>query len=241
MTVREMHYDFKQKLNKLDSQKYRNLLVPQIDWKLNEAYEIFVKTIAQPRLKNQLGFEVNQRTIDDIRTIVVDQKPADYITPTVYDETSFIVALPSDYWFLAKIKIIASKGKCSSVVLYDSVNVQHNDETESSSFDKSSFEWRTSNYRFNNEGIRVFTDGTYTIDKVGLEYLKRPRPIYNATDWEGGSYTGLDGVTYTGSQDCELPPGTHREIVDLAVMITANDLNLPTYNYKKDKVKTTIE
>ena len=61
MNAREMHYDFKQKLNKIDSQKYRNLLVPEIDWKLNEAQEVFVKIIAEPRLRSQLGFEINQR------------------------------------------------------------------------------------------------------------------------------------------------------------------------------------
>lgn len=237
MTIRDMHYDFKQKLNRLDSQKYRGLVVPQIDWKLGEAQEVFVKMVAQPRLRSQLGFEVNQRTIDDIRTIVIDQKPSDYITPSVFDETSFITALPPDYWFLAKIKIIASKGNCKGVLLYDSQNVQHDDETESSSFSKSSFEWRTSNYRFNSEGIRTFTDGTFTIDKVGLEYLKRPRAMYNAQDWAGGSYVGLDGQTYTGAQDCELPEGTHREIVDIAVMITANDLNLSTFGLKMNKLK----
>ena len=79
MNAREMHYDFKQKLNKIDSQKYRDLIVPEIDWKLNEAQEVFVKVIAQPRLQSQLGFEINQRTINDIRTIVIDQKPVDGI------------------------------------------------------------------------------------------------------------------------------------------------------------------
>ena len=52
------------KILKIDSQKYRNLIVPEIDWKLNEAQEAFVKIIAEPRLKSQLGFEINQRTID---------------------------------------------------------------------------------------------------------------------------------------------------------------------------------
>lgn len=237
MTIRDMHYDFKQKLNKIDSQKYRDLLVPEIDWKLNEALEIFVKMIAQPRLKSQLGFEVNQRTIDDIRTIVVDQLPANYMIPTAFDTTSVMVTLPDDYWFLAKIKIMASKGDCDGVLLYDSVNVQHNDDTESSDFDKSSFEWRSSNYRFNNQGIRVFTDGTYNIDSVGLEYLNRPKVMHNAQDWPGGTYNGLNGETYTGSQDCVLPEGTHREVVDLAVFIAANDLNLSTYNLKANKIK----
>jgi hypothetical protein len=49
MTIKEMHYDFKRKFNKVDSQKNRNILVPEIDLYLNEAEEIFVKLIAEPR------------------------------------------------------------------------------------------------------------------------------------------------------------------------------------------------
>lgn len=239
MTSKEMHYDFKQKLNEIDSQKYRNLKVPEIDWKLNEAQEIFIKMITEPRLKSQYGFEMNQRTIDDIRTIVIDQKPVDYIVPTVYDTSSFIVTLPENYFFLAKINILATKGNCVNVLLYDSKDVQHDDKSESSDFDKSSFEWRVSNYRFNSEGIRVFTDGTYNITKVGLEYIRQPRIIHNAEDWIGGSYDTLQGVTLTGTSDCELPIGVHREIVDLAVYITSMDLNMPNSQSKQTKVRLT--
>lgn len=237
MTIREMHYDAKQKLNRLDSQKYRNIQVPELDWKINEAQEVFVKMIAEPRTVNGLGFETSQRTIDDIRTIVIDQKPADYVVTTVYDDTSYIATLPSDYWFLVKPKIIATKGTCAGILLYDSAPAEHDDDNEYDSFNKSSFEWRCSNYRYNKEGLRVFTDGSYSIDKVGFEYIKRPLTVYNAADWEGGTYNALNGVTYTGTQDCELPEGTHREVVDLAVLLIANDLNLPTYNLKMDKIK----
>ena len=48
MTIQEMHYDFKMKLNKIDSEQYRNLRIPEIDWKLNEALEIFIKINAEP-------------------------------------------------------------------------------------------------------------------------------------------------------------------------------------------------
>src|SRR5688572_29134303 len=117
MNAREMHYDFKQKLNKIDSQKLRNLYVPEIDWKLNEAQEIFVKIIAEPRYREQIGFELNTRTINDIRTLVVNQKPADYITPAVYDTSSFIVGLPENYWYLVSSKAIASKNSCVDIAL----------------------------------------------------------------------------------------------------------------------------
>ena len=48
MTIQDMHYDFKKKLNKIDSQQNRNLLIPEIDWTLNEAQELFVKITAFP-------------------------------------------------------------------------------------------------------------------------------------------------------------------------------------------------
>ncbi len=70
-TVRNMHYEFKRQLNKLDSQKYRNLLVPEIDWVLNQAMHVFIKAVAFPK-SSEAGFESSQRTIDSIRTIVIE-------------------------------------------------------------------------------------------------------------------------------------------------------------------------
>lgn len=240
MNAREMHYDFKQKLNRIDSQQYRNLKVPEIDWKLNEAQEVFVKMIAEPRIASQLGFEKTQRTVDDIRTIVVNQSlgQSNCITPTVFDTSSFIVGLPAEYWFLIGCKAYGTKGNCANKYL-KTTQVEHNDEHEVSPFNRSSFEWRRVNYRFIKEGIRFFTDGTFNITKVCLEYLKKPRLIHNAQDFQGGTYNTLDGTVLTGTQSCELPVMTHREIVDLAVLITAGDLAIPDYILKEKKVKLT--
>lgn len=238
MNARAMHYDFKQKLNRIDSQKFRNLKVPEIDWKLNEAQEVFVKIIAQPRLSKEYGFEVNTRTINDIRTIVVDHKPVDYITPIVFDTSSFTITLPTEYWFLSKAVVLATKGNCTNVKLRTN-EIQHDDEDDLSPFDRSSFEWRVVNIRFNKEGLRLFTDSTFVINKVGLEYLKKPRAIWNAQDAENGNYNDMNGNNLTGEQSSELPEGVHREIVDLAVLITAGDLSLPDYQLKYNKLKLT--
>lgn len=236
MTVQAMHYDFKQKLNKIDSQKNRDLLVPEIDWKLNEAQEVLVKLIAQPRLRKELGFEINQRSIDDIRTIVVNQTLPNAIVPTTYDENSYIANLPTDYWFYIKSIIYCKKDNCEETKMKRVVLNQHDDEHEERFFSISSFEWREINIRFNKDGLRIFTDGTFQPTKILYEYLKQPRLIHNAADWEGGSYNTLDGVTLTGRQDCELPIGMHKEIVDMAVKIAAGDLSLPDYMVKKDKL-----
>ena len=240
MTAREMHYDFKQKLNKIDSQKYRNLLVPEIDWKLNEAQDIFVKTIAEPRTESQLGFESNQRTIEDIITIVVDpnQTEGGCITPTIYDTGKYLAPLPDDYWFHIKSRVIASKGACLNKQLVCFPR-QHDDLHEISPFDKSSFEWRQVNFEFNKDGVVLFTDGVFTISKYCISYIRTPRPIWNAQDYQGGQYRALTGVMLTGMQNCELPEKTHREIVDLAVLIATGDLQIPDYAIKANKLKLT--
>lgn len=238
MTAREMHYDFKQKLNKIDSQKYRDLLVPEIDWKINEAQELFVKIVAEPRIQRKLGFEVNQRTIDDIRTLVITQKPEEGIELTAFDDSSFTGTLPTDYWFLIKSYVIASKANCLNKRL-EAREIQHDDIDDASPFDVSSFEWRVCNIRYYNGGIKVSTDGTFTPTKLVLDYIKRPRIIHNAQDFGTGSYVTIGGQTLSGTQSCELPEGVHREIIDLAVAITAGDLDLSNYQMKLNKLSLT--
>jgi hypothetical protein len=240
MNAREMHYDFKQKLNKIDSQKYRNLYVPEIDWKLNEAQDVFVKMIAEPRYAKLIGFESSQRTIEDIITIVEDQNQTSgtCITPTIYDTNRYLATIPDDYWFHVRSKVIASKGSCTNVLL-DTHQRQHDDLHERSPFDRSSFEWRYINMEYNSDGFVLFTDGTFQVNKFCLSYIRFPRFIHNAQDYQGGTYTSLSGQVLTGSQSCELPPKTHREIVDIAVLITTGDLQIPDYAIKANKLTLT--
>lgn len=230
MTIEEMHYDFKVKFNKVDSQNNRNLLIPEIDWLLNEAQEIFVKAIAEPRLPNSyLGFETSQRTIDDIRTIVVPD-----VERTV---TNNVASLPDNYWFFVKATATMTRGTSPNVQTAEAIVFirQQDDLFEISDFDKSSFEWRTVNAVFNTNGIKVFTNG-FTVTKLSITYLKKLDYIHNATKFPGGTYNLPSGVALSGTKNCELPPHTHREIVDIAVMLASGNLQLPDYNIKKDKI-----
>lgn len=240
MNAREMHYDFKQKLNKIDSLKYRNLLVPEIDWKLTEAQEVFVKMYQEPRLATAIGFETSQRTIQDIQTIVVSQNLSNgsCIKPTVYDIGKYLVPLPADYWFHIKSTVIASKGACTLKPMA-TVKRQHDDLHELSPFDRSSFLWRECNLEFNEDGIVIFTNEDFIPDWFCLSYIRYPKPITNAQDFQGGQYRNLQGVLVTGSQDCELPASVHREVVDIAVLIATGDLQIPDYAIKMNKLKLT--
>lgn len=231
MDIKAMHYDFKKKLNKVDSQQYKNLRVPEIDWVLNEAYELFVKIIAEPRIFNHLGFERNQRTIDDIRPLVV---PIDLTNPiTATGANTFI--LPTNYWFFINAKVEMQKIGCTNKIGRVYIR-QQDDEFEESPFDKSSFEWKTVNGIFAENKIKLFTDGTFTNTKLYLGYIKKALYIHNAEAHSVSGYKMPDGTVLSGSQNCELPDHTHREIVDIAVLITTGELeNQLGYQFKKEK------
>lgn len=238
MTIKEMHYDLNLKLNKLDSQKYKNLRVPEKDWKLNEAMELYIKLIAQPRYRPQ-GFEYVQRTTDDIRTVVVNTLDPGLAAYYV-GNNSYAVTLPGDYMYLVGVeKITATKGPCKEVQMELIHVVQHDDSVEASPFDSSSFEWKEVNCRFYEDGLRIFTDGTFAINKVCLNYIRKPKFMHNAEDFPGGKYQALNGQMLTGTQDCELPWQTHSEIVDLAALIISGDIQLSDFGFKQAKVKIT--
>jgi hypothetical protein len=234
MIIREMHYDFKQKLNKIDSQQYRGLKIPEIDWKLNEAIELFVKIVAEPKTRNSFGFETSQRVIDDIRTLVVNDAPL--TTAAIAGTDDFVSTLPTDYQHFIGVQTLDMlSGSCA--VVADKVYVrQHDDDFQASPFDRSSFLWREANIRFYDMGIRTFTSGEFTVSGLSIEYIKKHPIVHNAADYTGGTYTLLDGTVLAGTQDCELPSHTHREIVDLAVLITTGDLQIPDYQVKQNKL-----
>lgn len=228
MTIKDMHYDFKKKLNKIDSQQNRNLRVPEIDWTLNEAQELFVKMIAFPRASRHLGLEVSQRTIDDIRTIVVEDECI-----SVGEDGN--VTLPENYLHLVTGRALMSKGDCEDVKSRPILVRRHNEEFQDSVFDISSFEWREVNAVFHEDGIRVFDDGTFTITKLCIDYIRKFKYIHNAEDFRAGTYNLPSGQTLTGHQNSELPESTHREIVDLAVMIASGELQLTSFNFHQAK------
>lgn len=334
-----MHYDLKKKLNKVDSEKYRNLLIPEIDWALNEAQELYIKLILQPKLKDYLGSSMTQRTLDDIYTIVRQERDAENSFAVVDN----VAELPHDYWYYLSSNVTMSKGACLDVEGKVFIR-QHDDEFERSSFDFSSFAWRTVNMVFFTKGVRFYPEKGASISTFQISYVKRLRYIHNAEDFRDAKYalpsgelmglvsgtagslvidtpttspgfvtvtinglaisvgpfaignskniiqravveairqdgtydayldntkdyqinivgaaaiatlvfsdTDFTGIAATASSsatvgerflDCELPPHTHREIVDLAAMSITGDLgNAADYQFKQEKMKMNL-
>lgn len=233
MNIKEMHYDFKSKLNKIDSEKNRNLRIPEIDWSLNNAIDLLINTIAFPRKRSHLGFEINQRSIDDLRTLIVKDKSLQVINNEVI--------LPLDYRHFISGNVTMSKGTCANVRgrLYIP---QHDDEFEESFYDSSSFEWREVNGLIYQDKIKLFTNN-FNIDGININYLRKPLKVYYGSGFN--CYQTLDGVDHTDPLDpnkcidvnCDLPEHLHSEIVDIAVMLSSQAIISPEFNIKSQSLQ----
>jgi len=237
MTIQEMHYDLKTKLNKLDTQQYRNLLIPEIDWLLNEATLVFIKMVTNPRYNPVEGFEMRQRDREDIKTLVVNNLE---ILPdnNVEFNREYTFELPDNYLFYVSSRVLMNKGECGNT--FGKVIIrQHDDEFNISPFDRSSFEWREINGTFYNNGIKIFTDTSFSVSKLYLNYISNFPYIHYANGFVNNTYTNLRGDILTGVQDCILPYHTHSEIVDIAVLLATQNLQIPDYQVKLNKLKLT--
>lgn len=235
MTAREMIIRLKAALQKGDSRAYENLRIPELDLALNESVNTLIKFIAQPRIAKDFGFEVNGRSIHDLRTIIRYNSS----TPVLQsDGRTAIMSLPSDYLFYVKCQTRIVKGTCSKYVT--ATYIQHDDD-ELSPMYVSSFDWEVVNMRLDNSGIRFYHEGNFIVSQADLTYLKTPAYIHNAQDYGAGTYTTPAGVVLTGSQDCELPEHLHTEVVRLAALIVSGDIQMPDVQVKQMNYNLSIQ
>ena len=246
MTVEEMHYEVKLKLNKVDSQDYENLIVPEIDWYLNEAQDIFIKQRYGISNNKRSGFEASQKRIDDLREIVVKGQIIPFSTSSA-DLNAFEACLPANYMFYVRSRLDIEKEGCGEKTAVSAVQIQHDDLNEvlNDPFYSPSFEWEEVPIVFmdsslelcNNGSVLGYSDGSFTLNNLRLDYLRHPLRISWANGMGTGGYIYPNGVTAVGLQNCELAEHTHHEIVDLAVMIASGDLDHPNFQMKMLKTQ----
>jgi hypothetical protein len=245
MTVQDMHYDFKFKLNKLDSSDYSNFQIPEIDWLLNESMWVFLKQKYGINNSKRQGFEVTQKRIDDLRNLVMKNVslPGSQVT---LDPVSYEATLPHDYIFSIRLQADLSKESCSTVRKSVCVQTQHDDLSRvlKDPYYGPSFDWEEIPVVFGTTGDTVadsdkvfgYTDGTFVVDQFIMDYLRAPKKIsFSEGVLPQGEYKYPDGSVTDVNQNCELPDHTHNEIVDLAVQIAAGNIDHPGYQLKAVK------
>tara|TARA_R100001082_G_scaffold108540_2_gene83904 strand:- start:2515 stop:3690 length:1176 start_codon:yes stop_codon:yes gene_type:complete len=114
MTIDEMHIGVQHGVDKINSMHSDVLLPEEIDLELNKNILRFINTRFNPRgNRYQKGFEMSQKRIDDLRTLVIEQSIPTAYKGHVFDNTWVDAAfLPSDYLYLINVKSLVRSNKC---------------------------------------------------------------------------------------------------------------------------------
>ncbi len=238
MTIAESHYQFKFNMDRIDSLSNPDFFPEEIDWLLNEAQRIFVEqrlsALSNPKRR---GFEASQKRIDDLSTLVIKHPVQPFMVPSLTDGV-YEVELGSLYFkylhLLSGYVELEIAPNCTSEVRLKFM--QHDDYREAlkDPFNSPSQEFIPYNFgrsSSSNGGTSIYMyAGTYSINKVYLEYIKQPTKV------NLGTYTSIDGINYPPTS-FELPEHTHREIVDIACQIASLNIESPEYiRLKQEKV-----
>lgn len=241
MNIQNQHFQFKLLLDKVDSENSKNMLPHQIDWLLNEATQVFIKQRMGITNNKRMGFEVSQKRIDDLKTLVV--KCPTSIQPAVAVQSlgngMYELDLANtnyDYQYMVRLTALAEKEGCTDKVV-KCVPVQHDDLTEalSSTEFSPSFLWGEvpvvygQSNSSNGEGsVYFYTNSLFTVSVAYPEYIRKPRKVWLGTydlttdlkvKSASNSYVYQSGVT--SPVDSDLPEYTHSEIVDIAVQLAS--------------------
>lgn len=218
MTVQEMHTALEQGLQRVAANAYDYLLDDEKDFWLNRAMERFIKDRAfQSGDVKRIGFEGNQKRLDDIRTIVFQN----YIdTWAVNTGAQWVQAdLPVDYLYLVNLRADMHINRCGQVTTADAselvpVRVVDNAEVHymnRNPFAKSNVDSPLATISEND--ISVYQDGeSFILKGIYADYIRIPATI-----------------DLTLGQDCELADHTHQEIVDIATKNILEAIESPRY------------
>lgn len=243
MNLREWHYDFNIKIDKVDSLSKRNFTPVEKDWIFNEAIGLFVKQRYGTNNSKKAGFESIQKRTDDLRTLQIKSPSAQQpgVVPVRHQGDIYefrISDFKFPYWFLTRLSGKAQKDDCIKTITirqvqHDDLNVALDDE-----FFKPDFTWaealaveaRTDEGNDKKGSIFVYTDD-FEIIEIYPEYIKQPNKVWI------GTYNSLDGQYAIGDPvvECDLPEHTHSEIVDLAVAECSRIIENPNFAQLKQQ------
>ena len=216
MTVQEMHYAVDQGLQKVGSFVYDTFLEEEIDFFLNKMQERFIKDrVFKTSDPKRLGFSLNQKRLDDIRTLI-EVDFTDVLNTSVSLNVEYQrFNLPVDYLYLINLRARLNPTHCDSTVLRKVparvVELDKAYEMLRNPFAKSLVD--TPLATITSEDITVFQDTKKFILKgVELDYIRKPQKI-----------------ELSSSQDCELAEHTHHEIVDMTVKHILEVIESPRY------------
>lgn len=222
MTNDTIQLKVKQRINKLASNDYDNILPWQIIEAFNKAQTDWCRRNLQGTNMSKQGDESSKRRIDDLQVLLKDEKLAMvkkdvyYISPTI----------PTDYLEFKRVSSKATTDCCPArsmtVYLTEEANI---DLTLKDVNKKPSFSWGETVCTFAGNKLKIYTNGEFDIEEAILVYYKQPRKIQ--IKGISDPYTGQVSLV---DVECEFKDDLVEVLIDECVKILAGDLEDVTAN-----------
>lgn len=107
-TVFQMHQQFKDELDKVDSLATPNYLPAEIDRLLNEAQERFIKERLPMSRTKGTTVEETQRRRDDLAALVMNYAPSSFVVDSRNKRNGVFVIIPGNYKYLLEHSVNVS-------------------------------------------------------------------------------------------------------------------------------------
>jgi hypothetical protein len=216
MTNQQFLDNFYLQLNKVRTLQGPGYDPIEISLFATEAQELLVNT-KYDALSNILksGFEETEKRIQDLGNLVIDKKLIPLATSTENMANGVFVNLPHTYpndvfWYTVYEQAETNIQYCGANKIIKVYEINHNEYSQllEDPFNKPDpyTVWRM---RVSDNRHELITDGTYSIVKYHIRYIKKPLPI--------------DLTTNLTAQVSELSDNVHRELVRKTVELVLDD------------------
>lgn len=237
--VESLLYKIDLKLNKVAALDHQIIPLENKILALNEAQLKLVKLKMNPNNPLGLGLDSFKKRYEDLEVLVESQGdhplPLTLLDSRLNQWTANLELLDPEYMFYIDSYITASKGQCTNKMIYVNKDlVKHSDVITllTNTNYKPSFEYEETFCTISNLLISIYTDGSFTPDKIYISYVRYPQRI----DYPG--YIKLDGTASVHS-DSELPEYLEDELLNLTIQELAMDTeNMPAVQFTQERIRT---
>jgi hypothetical protein len=144
----------------------------------NIAFDNLIFSLLYNESQNKyLTLQLQQRGTDDVRYIqkfLILDKSIPYISTS---QSKLNFPLPENYFDFSALRGKAQKEKCEHWMYFKEVQTENIEEMLIDEYNKPSFEWESALYTINADQLSVYTDDTFTISEVLLNYYRYPSQI----------------------------------------------------------------
>ncbi len=177
-----------------------------------------------------LTLHLQNRGIDDVRYIqnflVLDKK----IPYSSKSEDKYNFELPKDYFDLADVRAKAYKDKCNGDLNLFEVKTENLNEVLTDEYTKPSFEWREALYTVNSNNLSIYTDKSFKVNDILLNYYRYPNQIKLIN--EENPESGFDTKSLIEWDDKSLD-----DIISLMVFNSDINENNPAYQLQTIRIQ----